>query len=574
MKDQKTKVNIKPYLKEIYRGNAIYFILAMIPTIIDVVLYLFIAWMMQVFFDFIAGVDVGLSITDFVVFSLVGIGISVLSSGITYISKPIFQAKGISQFKNYVFSELTKKNISAFTKENSSSYISSLTNDINTISQGYLVSIFSLVGSLLLFVASLVMMIYYSPILTLVAILLTLLPITVSILVGNKVAKQEKNISVLNEQYTATIKDVLSGFTIIKSFKSEKEMIKLFINETKKLANAETKKDKLNTVVNLLAGIAGIVAQFGVFIFAGYLAISGKGITSGIVIMFTQMMNYLISPVQTIPTCIAQRKSAKALVEKIALLLESNVREENEATHMQISSSIKVENLSFSYTDEKKALDNINCEFELGKKYAIVGASGSGKSTLLNLLMSSYNNYEGSVFYDDTELKKINSTDLYEMQSIIQQNVFVFNATIRDNITMFKQFPEEDVENAIKLSGLSELIAQRGNDYLCGENGNALSGGEKQRISIARSLLKKSQVLLVDEATASLDKETAHQVSSSILNLDGITVIEVTHTLSEPLLSKYDEILTLKNGSLIENGSFSELMDKKGYFYSLFTVSQ
>ena len=139
---------------------------------------------------------------------------------------------------------------------------------------------------------------------------------------------------------------------------------------------------------------------------------------------------------------------------------------------------------------------------------------------------------------------------------------------------MFKQFPAEDVDNAIRLSGLSELVEQRGNGYLCGENGNALSGGEKQRISIARALLKKSQVLLVDEATASLDKETAHKVSSSILSLDGITVIEVTHTLSEPILSKYDEILTLKNGSLIESGSFVELMDKKGYFYSLFTVSQ
>ena len=152
--------------------------------------------------------------------------------------------------------------------------------------------------------------------------------------------------------------------------------------------------------------------------------------------------------------------------------------------------------------------------------------------------------------------------------------MFVFNATIKDNITMFRDFPEEQIGNAIKLSGLSALIEEKGADYLCGENGNGLSGGEKQRISIARSLLKRSQVLLVDEATASLDAETAYQVSSAILGLDGITSIVVTHSLDEGLLKHYDSIITFKNGEIIEAGRFDDLIAKKGYFYSLFTVSQ
>ena len=139
---------------------------------------------------------------------------------------------------------------------------------------------------------------------------------------------------------------------------------------------------------------------------------------------------------------------------------------------------------------------------------------------------------------------------------------------------MFSDFPKEEVDRAIQLSGLSGLIAERGEDYLCGENGSGLSGGEKQRISIARSLLKKSQVLLVDEATAALDAQTAFQVSNAILNLDGLTRIVVTHSLDEKLLGQYDCVLTLKNGSIAEAGSFDELMEKKGYFYSLYTVSQ
>ena len=157
---------------------------------------------------------------------------------------------------------------------------------------------------------------------------------------------------------------------------------------------------------------------------------------------------------------------------------------------------------------------------------------------------------------------------------MIQQNVFVFNASIRDNITMFRSFPKAEVDRAIELSGLSALIAERGENYLCGENGNGLSGGEKQRISIARSLLKKSQVLLADEATAALDAETAHQVACAILDLDGITSIVVTHSLEEALLRRYDGIVTLKDGCIVEMGTFDELIAQKGYFYSLFTVSQ
>ncbi len=150
----------------------------------------------------------------------------------------------------------------------------------------------------------------------------------------------------------------------------------------------------------------------------------------------------------------------------------------------------------------------------------------------------------------------------------------MFNATIKDNITMFREFPEEQIHEAIRLSGLSMLVEEKGEGYLCGENGSGLSGGEKQRISIARSLLKKSQVLLVDEATAALDAETAYQVSGAILGLEGVTSIVVTHALDEGLLKQYDGIITLKNGAIVESGTFEELIAEKGYFYSLFTISQ
>ena len=162
---------------------------------------------------------------------------------------------------------------------------------------------------------------------------------------------------------------------------------------------------------------------------------------------------------------------------------------------------------------------------------------------------------------------------MYETVSTIQQNVFVFNASIRDNITMFKDFPKEEVDRVIKLSGLEELIEKKGEDYLCGENGNGLSGGEKQRISIARALLRNSKLLLVDEATAALDAETSNKVINAILKLKDMTRIVITHDLDEASLKQYDSIITLKNGRIVENGSFDKLINDKGYFYSLFTVA-
>lgn len=214
----------------------------------------------------------------------------------------------------------------------------------------------------------------------------------------------------------------------------------------------------------------------------------------------------------------------------------------------------------------------VSFQFEKGKSYAIVGPSGSGKSTLLHLLMGADENYTGSIYYDDTDLHRISSDSMHQLISVIWQNVFVFNASIKDNITMFGDFPEEDIQRAVKLSGLEPLIEKRGENYLCGENGCNLSGGERQRIAIARSLLKKAPILLADEATASLDRETAFYVTKAILGIQDVTRIIVTHALDEELLRRYDCILALHNGKIAESGSFSSLMAQKGYFYSLYHV--
>lgn len=569
-----TKQLRKQFTRQFYKGNGIYLFLAMLQTITVVIANLFIAWLMQQLVDTATGAASNFTLKQIGIISIPGIGLWILAAVLDYYSMPKFYAKAMSQYKNYVFTELSKKSISAFSGENTAIYLSALSNDANDIESGYLANIFPLICDVLLFIGALAMMIWYSPILTLVAIAVSFLPILASILSGNRMAEAETAVSNKNETLTATLKDSLSGFSVIKSFRAEKAICEQFAQNVKAVASAKCHRDRVAVILYSMGNFTGILAQFGVFFVGAWLTVTGRGASAGIVMSFVQMMNYIINPISRVPYILAKRKAAFALIDKLARALNNNVRDEGAHIPLTLSDGIHMDNVTFSYDGEKEALSHVTTTFEAGKSYAIVGGSGSGKSTLLNLLMASYSNYEGTIHFDDNELRNISSASLYELVSLIQQNVFVFNNSVRDNVTMFHPFDDNAVNQALALSGLSEFIARRGEDALCGENGCNLSGGEKQRISIARSLLRKSPVLLMDEATAALDTQTAFRVIGSILDLKGLTRIVVTHALDETILKRYDKILAMKAGHLVESGTFEELMEKKGYFYSLFTVSQ
>ena len=219
--------------------------------------------------------------------------------------------------------------------------------------------------------------------------------------------------------------------------------------------------------------------------------------------------------------------------------------------------------------DDKVILNEINYKFEKNKSYAIVGTSGSGKTTLINLLLGKYNNYFGDIYYNNADLKNISLDSLFEIASFVEQNVFVFDDSIINNITMYSNVDEELLKEAINKSGLAKLIDEKGPDYRCGENGCNLSGGEKQRISIARALVKKSQLLLLDEATSALDNETSSSITNNLLRINNTTKIMITHRLDEEILNQFDEIVVMKNGQIVEFGTYSELMKNNGTFKSL-----
>ena len=570
----KTKPLKKQLEAQFYHKNIPALCLAVFSSLIGGSLNLIVSWLIMQLIDAASGVPGTLPIGTLAKLSGGFVVLCIAVFLLEYISMPLYIESAMLQYKNFAFRKLTEKGISSFRDESTATYLSALTNDSTSIETDYLEQQMALISKVFTFAGALVMMLWYSPLLTAIAAGVTILPLIASLLTGSRIEAAERRVSDRNRSFTAALSDCLAGFSVVKSFKAEKEIFKLFAENNRALEGEKFSKRRIKTIVGMIGSVTGVIAQLGVFLIGSYFALSGYGLTPGVVIIFVNLMNFMISPIAELPGLLASRKAARGLIDKLATALESNPVSEGTSELTHLASGIRLENVSFGYDDSKEVLHRISAFFDAGKAYAVVGASGSGKSTMLNLLTAAAGNYRGNILIDDTELRSIASESLYELISVIQQNVFIFNASIRDNVTMFRSFPEQEIEDAISHAHLNALIAERGDGYLCGENGKGLSGGEKQRISIARSLLKKSSVLLADEATASLDAQTAHQVASDILDLDGITRIVVTHGLEESLLRRYDGIVVLKDGRIEESGSFDELMERKGYFHALFTVSQ
>lgn len=559
---------------QFYRGNRGVFALAVFAALAGGTLNLIVTWLMQQLIDAASGAPGALPLAALAEITGGFVVLCAVLFLLKYASEPRFIARAMRQYKELAFQKLTEKSIASFRDESTAAYLSALTNDAASVEADYLAQQLAVITKTVTFFGALFMMLWYSPLLTAIAVGVTALPLAASLLTGGRLQAAEKQVSERNRDFTAALSDCLSGFAVVKTFKAEREIFQLFAESNRALEQEKFSRRRLKVLIGMIGAVTGLVAQLGVFLAGAWLALSGSGLTAGTVILFVNLMNFMIGPVSELPALLAGRRAALGLIGKLADALEKDGSAGGSRTLSRLEHGIELRDVSFGYEAGKDVLHHVSARFEAGRAYAIVGGSGSGKSTLLNLLLAENTGYRGSVLLDGTELRELSPEALYGLMSVIQQNVFVFNASIRDNVSMFREFPQEALDEAIRRAHLRELLDARGADYLCGENGKGLSGGEKQRVSIARSLLKKSSVLLVDEATAALDVQTAHQVSSDILDLTGMTRIVVTHSLEEALLRRYDGIFVLKNGTLAESGSFDELMQRKGYFYALFTVAQ
>lgn len=563
------KKSKKEYAQIFYRKNHVNFILTNLVLAFNAVLSIGIAFLLQQLMDIAAYGDTA-QLVKTIVFTGIYLLVCCLTGMLERHFRNAFVQRAVVQFKEMLFRKLIDKNINTFDGDSTGRYISSLTNDVASVEQNYLEKIFSIVTNVLMFTCATAMMLWYDLRLTAISFAMCLISMVISMAIGSGIAAKEKDVSLKNESFVVAVKEILAGFSVIKSFKAEGEIENLFQGKNTSLELSKTARRKAEKTIYIISNGLAVVSQVVIIGFGAYLTIKGE-ITVGVLVAFIQLMNNVIYPIQSIPSDISNMNAAKAVLTKLSELFDTEVCEKG--TELPDSPDIVFKNVTFGYSEDKTVLNGISCEFKRGRSYAIVGGSGCGKSTLLAMIMGGYGNYGGEILLGGKDLRSIAPESLYDLVTAIRQETFIFDSTLESNITMFRDFPKADIDSAVDMAGLRGLVSGKEQGFMCGENGCNLSGGERQRISIARGLLRRTPILLMDEITSSLDNETAYEVENAVLNLKNFTRIAVTHKLNENILKRYDEILVMKDGRIIERGTFSELMNAAGYFNSLYNIS-
>ena len=296
--------------------------------------------------------------------------------------------------------------------------------------------------------------------------------------------------------------------------------------------------------------------------------------TVGTLFAVVNLANGVCWPIMWIVNKTTMIRGMKEVNNKLITIIEDSKKCEGTKVLEGFDSNINIKDVTFSYGNDRNVLDNLSISFKKNKKYAIVGRSGSGKSTLLKLLLGYYDDFKGEILFDGNEYNTLDKNSINNQISVIHQNVYMFDKTLKENIILGKNFNNEELDEAINVSGVKEFldILPGGIDSYIGENGNNLSGGQRQRVAIARSLIQNTPILLLDEGTSALDSKTAFEIEDTLLNIKDLTVITVTHKLIEGILNRYDEIIVMDNGKVIESGSFNELINKRGEFYNLYSI--
>lgn len=557
---------------QFFINNKLNLIMAIISTTFLSIAILLMPQLIQMLFDYLVG-DSNIKLNIIIIFSISIIALEFISALLTYFFRTKFSTRATRQYRNYAYDLLLNKSVTDFYKVNTSLYLSSLTNDLNRIKESYLDLIPIIYQIIICGVGAVAIMMRYDIILALIALAISLIPFVASLLSGKNMNKAEENLSNQNIKYLSHLKDYANGFPIIKSYKVENIFANIHKEQTSSVAKAMIYRERNYEKVNYFAAISSYITRFLVLFVCSYFAIKEKSISAGTVIAFYQLVMYIIDPFSELPPMIVEAKAAINLSHKFWSSINNKENVSNNKKNIVIDGSIKIENLSFYYSEEKNILNNINLSIKPGEKVAIIGSSGCGKTTLLKLVLGILKPTSGKVLMSNSNIQDIDTDMIFEQIAYIQQDVFIFDGTIKDNITLYQKYSDSQFNKAIKLSNLEELIKEKGKDYMCGENGNKLSGGEKQKIALARSILKKSKLLVADEITASLDNDSSYLIMNSILNIKDTTIISVLHHFDKRILEKFDSIYALKNGEIKESGSFDELIKKKGYFYSLYNIN-
>lgn len=561
-------------MRRYLKNNKLLLFLTILFTAISSLSYVFIAILLQQVMDIVDARDVD-SFIRILFFSLSYFILMGLFMYLQSIFSKRFICKIMKSVRSKTFAGIERHTMEDYLKNNTADYLSAITNDVKMIEDNYLLPLLQVIQYTIIFLSSLAVMVYFDVIVTICVIVAIALMFVVPSLFGKLLAKRQDAYSEMLSKFTNCVKDLLTGFEVIKAYRMKKYVLERFESTNESTIRAKYLADRTVGANEAISMVLALLVQVVVVFLSAYFIIIGR-ITAGTLLGMVQVSSNLANPLLIIFSNIPKIKSINPIIKKLNTFADYQIEDMLRKGIPTFNDRINISDLHFSYDDVKEVIKGITIRIEKGRKYAFVGKSGCGKSTLIKLLAGYYSKFEGDIQYDSESISVLNIDKITAMSSVIHQNVYMFDESIVDNICLHESFSEEELSSALFASGLSEFIAQipNGKEYMVGENGSNLSGGQKQRIAVARALIRKKPLLILDEGTSAIDMQTAYDIESRLLKLSDLTLLTITHAMNKDILEQYDEIIFMEDGKVIEHGNFETLVNRGAKFYDFYKLKK
>lgn len=463
------------------------------------------------------------------------------------------------RLRERVFRGVMRKRPQAFEAENSSAYLSAVVNDVKLIEDNMLLPLLECSQVVAMFLATLVLLLWLSPLVTAILAGFLLLMLLVPTLLGGALEKRQAQYSAALAQFTALTQDFLNGYNVIRSFAVGRIFARRFQAENRAAAEAKFRADRLLAVNETVAQWLSLASSVVIVFVAAWLVIEGR-ITVGTLLALIQLSSSFSMPVLLLLQDVPKIQSVRPVLEKLRTLASDDRDWEPETAEetATLNEALTVHGLCYSYQPETPVLRGVDLTLRKGEKIVLVGTSGSGKSTLIKLLMGYSLDYDGSIAYDARDSRSFSRQAFSQVVAVLQQNVTLFDGSVRDNITLGDVFSEQALTAALAESGVAAFLADllEGLETAVGENGSRLSGGQRQRVALARALIRETPLLILDEGTSAVDQQTAWEIEQSLLDDPERTMLVITHHLSPTLARRYDAVLEMKAGMLMQNAKY------------------
>ena len=460
--------------------------------------------------------------------------------------------KMIKQYRRDIFKGIMDRRPIRYYRENTADYISALTNDMKLIEDNYIAALLNTFKLVVMFAVTLVILLILSPMVTAILILTFLLMFLLPATIGRCLEKRQDRVSAQMAAFTEKLKDILSGYEVLRSYDRIEAAKYRFQEENEEEIRVRFRAARLFALNEGLSDTLAVLSTITVIFVSAYLVLIGQ-ITMGTLLALVQLSSSFMAPVMLLMQNVPRIQSMKAVIARLNSYAEDDPAVKPLPLELpSFEKGIELDGASFSYDGEQTVLADITMRIDKGGKYAVMGPSGCGKTTLIKLLLGYFEDYGGSIRYDGRELRALDMDKIAGIISVIHQNVYLFNLSVRENILLFEEFDEAALAEAVEKSGVSLFIDEKegGLDHGAGENGALLSGGQRQRVALARALIRRAPFVILDEGTSALDRKTACEIESRLLEDEELTLLTITHNPDPQLMRRYDGIYRMNDGRL------------------------